>query len=229
MLVSDARAVADAALETVHGVAHDLEVHASTPLEDARAALIEASHTASMVAVGTRGRGSVKALLLGSVSTAVAAHASSPVAVVRPGSGRTDATDGHVVVGVDAGPSSTRAVELAFQIASTEGRPLDVVFGWPSVDTYDDWHPYDQHLETPAEHRLALSESVAGFSEKYPDVHVTQLTPELPPVQALVEQSKSASLVVVGTRGLTGVQAVFGSVSREVLERAHCTVLVVRP
>ena len=59
-------------------------------------------------------------------------------------------------------------------------------------------------------------------------MHVTRLTPELPPVEALVEQLKDASLVVVGTRGLTGAKAVLGSVSREVRERAHCTVLVVR-
>ena len=229
MLLADAQEVANTALDTVHETAPDLETHASIPFQDARTALIEASEAASLVAVGTRGRGPVKTLLLGSVSTAVAAHASSPVAVVRPGGRRTDGSTGHVVVGIDAGPSSTSAMELAFQIASVDRLPLDVVFGWPSVDTYDDWHPYDQHLETHAEHRLALSESVAGLSEKYPDVHVTRLTPDLSPVQALVEQSNGASHVLVGTRGLTGTKAVFGSVSREVLERAHCTVLVVRP
>ena len=48
-------------------------------------------------------------------------------------------------------------------------------------------------------------------------------------VGRVVEMSKDASLLVVGSRGRTGVASIIGSVSRDVLERAHCTVLVVRP
>jgi nucleotide-binding universal stress UspA family protein len=46
--------------------------------------LVERSRTASLVAVGSRGRGSVRGLLLGSVALHVAMHAACPVLVVRP-------------------------------------------------------------------------------------------------------------------------------------------------
>jgi nucleotide-binding universal stress UspA family protein len=45
--------------------------------------LIAASRNASLMVVGSRGYGAVRALLLGSVSTALLEHAGSPIAIVR--------------------------------------------------------------------------------------------------------------------------------------------------
>ena len=46
------------------------------------------------------------------------------------------------------------------------------------------------------------------------------------PVAALVERSRGADLIVVGSRGLHGLRAL-GSISERVAHRAHCSVLVV--
>ena len=226
LLRAAARLVADEALGVARGLAPDLDVEVSTPVCDARDALIDCSATASLTVVGTRGRGPVRSLLMGSVSTAVVAHASSPVAVVREV--EPDQARGHVVVGVDAGPSSTELLEYAFELASTESRDLDVVHSWSTHDTFVDWTSYEQRLERMDEHERAFSESMAGYQEKYPDVSVVRHLPEAGPAQTLVALSRTAATVVVGSRGRTGARAVFGSVSREVVEHAHCTVIVVQ-
>ena len=76
---------------------------------------------------------------------------------------------------------------------------------------------------------LLLGESLAGYGEKYPDVRVRRRLVQETPAQALVGRSETASTVVVGSRGRSGLTArVLGSVSRTVAEHGRCTVVVVR-
>jgi nucleotide-binding universal stress UspA family protein len=223
-----ARRITDHALGVARRLAPDLDIEVTAPLHDARAALIESSARASIVVVGTRGRGPVRSLLLGSVSTAVAEHASCPVAVVRP----TDpemSERAHVVVGADGGPASTAALEFAFELASTEGRELDVVHTWSAHDTLVYATSESQRVRAIGDQERLLSESLAGYAEKYPDVVVTRHLADGAAAQTLVDLSKDASAVVIGSRGRTGPKALMGSVSRIVVERAHSTVVVVRP
>jgi nucleotide-binding universal stress UspA family protein len=134
-----------------------------------------------------------------------------------------------VVVGVDGGPSSTAALETAFDLASAQRRPLDVVHTWSADDTFIDRDSYLQRVEQVEAHERMLSESLAGYTEKYPDVPVHRQVSDGGAVQTLVAMSEGAELVVVGSRGRTGLASMFGSASRDLVERAHCTVLVVRP
>lgn len=60
-------------------------------------------------------------------------------------------------------------------------------------------------------------------SAAFPDSKVV----DDPPVDALVQASRSVDLVVVGSRGLHGLTAL-GSVSERVAHRADCSVLVAR-
>ena len=76
--------------------------------------------------------------------------------------------------------------------------------------------------------RLALSEAVAGMTEKYPDVHVTTSMARGIPQEALVRLGNRMELIVVGAHHARRLsQAFFGSVSVAVVENAAAPVAVV--
>ena len=79
-----------------------------------------------------------------------------------------------------------------------------------------------------AQEEALLSESLAGWREKYPEVHVDQRSVRSDPVVELLEQARTARLLVVGSRGRGGFKGMLlGSVSQRVLKRATCPVAVV--
>lgn len=92
--------VEDAATTVLKGHP-DLQVHRLVLRGDARGELLRLADTAAQLVLGSRGRGPLRSLLLGSVSAAVARHASCPVTVVRPGG-----TGGGGVRWVWTGPSA---------------------------------------------------------------------------------------------------------------------------
>lgn len=65
----------------------EVEKHIEVVADAPAAALVDRSSHADLVVVGSRGMGSVRGALLGSVSAEVVRHAHSPVAVIRPSTG----------------------------------------------------------------------------------------------------------------------------------------------
>lgn len=78
-----ARAVIDRVISAAGPVPDGVEVVAEAVRGTPTFGLIEASRETDLVVVGSRGRGGFAGLLLGSTSTAIAAHSHSPVAIVR--------------------------------------------------------------------------------------------------------------------------------------------------
>jgi nucleotide-binding universal stress UspA family protein len=217
------------------------ELHAGTGAN----ALIEASRDATMVVVGSRGRGGFAGLSIGSVAAQTAAHAACPVLVIRPPvegdtepltdtGDRATVRPGPVVVGVDGSSTSTDALAFAFEEASLRGGPLVAMHVWWQLPTHElgpDLPDRMDLAEATEEVKRLLAGLLGNWPAKFPDVAV-----ELRPVQSmhpskeLIEASRDAGLVVVGSRGRGGFAGLLlGSVGRDLVSHAHCPVAVVHP
>jgi len=193
--------------------------------------LVEESRDASLLVLGTRGLGGFTGLVIGSTAVLLGGRAHCPLVVVR---GDDDSVPAHgpVVVGVDGSPTSEAAVGFAFAEASLYGADLVAVHVWADslADTVLLGHPDAPDFE-PAQQRAyeTLGESLAGWQEKYPDVHVTREVVRDHPSRVLLHHAENARLVVVGTRGRGGFRGLLlGSTSQHLLHHAPCPVAVVR-
>ena len=135
------------------------------------------------------------------------------------------------MVGVDGSPTSTSAVDYAFDQASRLGLPLVAVHAWELPTLFGPvppWMPEEVEEMRMAE-KAVLSESLAGHMERYPDVNVTSMVHRGGPAHVILAASEDAELLVVGSRGLGGFRGLLlGSVSQAVLHHATCPVAVVR-
>jgi len=186
------RAILDAARNEVTATDPEVEVTSTAYVGPATTSLVEASLHADTVVVGSRARRALPGFLLGATSLEVAAHAASPVVVVRDNA-LPEATLERVVVGVDGSPRSSDAVAYAFAFASAHDLDLTVLhaFQVEYVAGVISTLSAEQSNARLAQEELALtSETVAGWQEKYPDVHVETVTLRAHPVDALVDASK---------------------------------------
>lgn len=136
-----------------------------------------------------------------------------------------------VVVGVDGSLGARRAVRFAAEEAAVRGLPLRIVIATP-------WPELRDRAGSTAEHadRLLLADAddvlveAAELAEEIlPQRSVTTVTAIGWPAAALVEESRQAELVVVGSRGLGGFSGLLlGSVGVEVSAHAECPVVVAR-
>ena len=99
--------------------------------------LLDLSETAEMIVMGSRGLGGLSGLVMGSVSSAVVAHAECPVVVVRKDNDVTvDNKYGPVVVGVDGSEISRQALKIAFREAEARGALLRAVHSWTDTQIH---------------------------------------------------------------------------------------------
>ncbi|MFE7131235.1 universal stress protein [Streptomyces sp. NPDC057638] len=132
-----------------------------------------------------------------------------------------------VTVGLDGSPESLAAAAWAAREAGLRGLPLRVVHIWEPV-------PF---LQAP----LLGAEAEAGWAEKLPRTAAEELRrahPELEitveqlsgrPAELLPEAAEEAELLVLGSRGLSGIGGfLVGSVGQAVIARATRPVVLVR-
>ncbi|MCL8017396.1 universal stress protein [Streptomyces sp. AS02] len=135
-----------------------------------------------------------------------------------------------IVVGVDGSEPSLRAVDWAADEAVLRGTPLRLVYA--SL-----WERYEgaalaQDLGKPSEQVRAqdiVETAALRAHRRRTDLRIsTEALPE-EAEYALVRASRSAFLLVTGSRGRSGItEALLGSVSLTVAGHAHCPMVVVR-
>lgn len=153
---------------------------------------------ATLVALGSHGHRRATEILIGGVAGELLHKAPCSVLIAR--SAVVDTFPRALVVGHDGSAQADHALAVAQHLALRFGSTLRVIaaLDGKGVDLAQ------VHLRTP-------------FSETV-DEH---------PVKALADAAREADLLVVGSRGLHGLQAL-GSVSERVAHQAACSVLVVR-
>ncbi|MFJ5309744.1 universal stress protein [Streptomyces sp. NPDC088350] len=135
-----------------------------------------------------------------------------------------------IVVGVDGSEPSLRAVDWAADEAAVRGLPLRLVYAslW---ERYEGTSLADD-LAKPDEQVLAedIVDTAARRAHlRRPDLKISTDVLAEEPEYALVRESRSASALVTGTRGRSGLaEALLGSVSLTVAGHAQCPMIVVR-
>jgi nucleotide-binding universal stress UspA family protein len=189
--------------------------------------LLESAQGSSMIVVGSHGHNLVTEMLVGSVSQATARHAGIPVVVVRP---PVNPDSGRIVVGADGSESSTRAIEFACEIAALTGEKLVALRAWHPTTVVADRYGYMPPLSDDSLDAAegALGRIVDDVRRAHPDIPIESELFYGAAERGLIDAASNASLVVVGSRGHTAVgEALMGSVSKVVLQKAHCPVAVV--
>jgi len=189
---------------------------------------------ADLIVVGHRGQGRWASALLGSVSAEIVDQAPCPVLVAR------DDRIGPVVLADDGSPHARAAETMMTECPLFAGLPISVVsvveVAFPDVAAVAPLL-YADAIDTFARSSEAATASMEATSAAAVDrlrasgLDAEAVVREGDPAREIVAvaRERQAGVVVVGTRGQTGLQRlILGSVAKKVLLHAPCSVLVVR-
>jgi nucleotide-binding universal stress UspA family protein len=139
-------------------------------------------------------------------------------------------TSGRIVVGIDGSGASTDALRWAARQAALTGSPLEVIMTWEWPASLGWSAPIPDGYDPETDIRQILDAAVEAALAEYPNVTVDRRVVNGHPAPALVDASKGADLLVLGSRGHGEfVGMLLGSVSEFCTTNAHCPVLVHRP
>ena len=133
-----------------------------------------------------------------------------------------------ILVAVDGSEYSNAAVKKAGEIAKKFGSKVTLLTVIKPLSVFHEQVAVVEDLQKDeATHILRKAKEILIDL----DVEAKKLSRKGEPAHEIVEiaRTDNVDLIVVGSRGLSGIKKfLLGSVSKKVLEHAHCSVLVVR-
>jgi nucleotide-binding universal stress UspA family protein len=193
-----------------------------------------AAFAADLVVVGSRGRGAIGSLILGSVSGEVVDHAPCPVLIAR------GSTVTRVVFATDGSAVAASAQQVLTAWPMFRSIPIRVV---SVADVIEPWHPgiaptmYAQVIEAQArdleqarsDHERIANESAEALRGAGLDATAETRVGDAAAQIIAASVAWGADLIVLGSRGRTGLtRLVLGSVARNVVHGSATSTLVVR-
>lgn len=220
-------------------------------------ALLQIGKNSQQIVVGRRSLGRVARWFMGSLSASLAEEAEVPVTVVRiagnddeavtldianaltPSDVTVESTqtgtlpkraERPVVVGVDGSETSRNALHFATRQAQLHHCPLDVLYCWQMKDlgTIEGYENAIAPIDVAQQQAERVVAQLVASANLPQELTVQTHAFHIAPAKGLTAASRYASHLAVGSRGLNGVDAHFlGSVSRQIVNFAECTVTVV--
>jgi len=134
-----------------------------------------------------------------------------------------------IIVGVDGSEPSIAALRYATELGRRLGVGVHALGVWhyPTM-LYGNYYYPESDITPEEDARRVVESTVREALGEDPPEWVTAGTQKGRPAEVLIERSKEATMLVLGTRGHGGFAGLLlGSVSRECTAHAHCPVLVV--
>jgi nucleotide-binding universal stress UspA family protein len=141
----------------------------------------------------------------------------------------TDSPSPLIVVGVDGSPLSVNALEFSIEEARLRKAVLHVAYAYPVMAMGVTGSTGKDYYELVEEKAREFLQGIMAKAPSTEGLEVEWLAVPGNPSEVLIEASKGATLLVVGSRGLGGfIGLLMGSVSTQCVHYSHCPVLVVR-
>lgn len=184
------------------------------------------NESCTLIVMGRRGLHRVERMLMGSVTAKVIVHSSTDVLVIPR-----DAEIGwdNILVATDGSADSAKALTKAIDLGKTHsGRVTGVTVVDMHPEHYADAAGVVDKLDEKA--KIVLEGAAARASAAGMELHTHLLHGDPAAEITGYARKKNAGIILVGSRGLTGLKKIFlGSVAEKVIGLSPCAVFVTKP